>query len=161
MRLTIGGSAAAMRKGKWFVGGIMNHHGNKKGNWTACAKVVAGTHQSVLCGFPSSDLASMSKVRRRRPCPPAHVQWKEWWWKTLCPGLDTHTHTPTDHSRQSFHSQLAPVIFKYADKVCADQTSPRPATSSSILRGTARRCSKVKSAWSSFSIWLCHCGGPP
>ena len=22
--------------------------------------------------------------------PPAHVKWKEWWWKTLCPGLDTH-----------------------------------------------------------------------
>ena len=22
---------------------------------------------------------------------PAHVKWREWWWKTLCPGLDTHT----------------------------------------------------------------------
>ena len=26
-------------------------------------------------------------------CPPAHVRWKEWWWKTLCPGVDTHTHS--------------------------------------------------------------------
>ena len=33
--------------------------------------------------------------------PPAHVKWKEWWWKTLCPGLDTHTHT---HKKKMAHA---------------------------------------------------------
>ena len=41
----------------------------------------------VSIRFPSSDLASLDKVRRWRPCPPAC---EKWWWKTLCPGVDTH-----------------------------------------------------------------------
>ena len=77
-------------EGKWFVGSIMNHHGNKKGDWTACAKVVAGTHQSVLWCFPSRCPALLDQVSSEMPGPPAC---EKWWWKTLCPGVDTHTHT--------------------------------------------------------------------
>ena len=74
-------------EGKWFVGSIMNHHGNKKGDWTACAKVVAGTHQSVLWCFPSRCPALLDQVSSEMPGPPAC---EKWWWKTLCPGVDTH-----------------------------------------------------------------------
>ena len=49
----------------------MNHHGNKKGDWTACAKVVAGTHQSVLWCFPCHIPASLGQVGCDRPGPPA------------------------------------------------------------------------------------------
>ena len=49
----------------------MNYHGNKKGDWTACAKVVAGTHQSVLWCFPSRCLALLDQVSSEMPGPPA------------------------------------------------------------------------------------------
>ena len=54
-----------------FWGSIMNHHENKKGDWTACAKVVAGTHQSVLWCFPCHIPASLGQVECDRPGPPA------------------------------------------------------------------------------------------
>ena len=78
-----------------FGGSIMNHHGNQKGDWTACAKVVAGTHQSVLWCFPCHIPASLGQVGCDRPGPPAL-------WggcsgncgiKPFGTGGDTHTHT--------------------------------------------------------------------
>ena len=50
------------------------NHGNKE---TAAGRTIgviafkAGTHRDVSRCFPSSDVASLGKVCRRRPCPPA------------------------------------------------------------------------------------------
>ena len=80
----------AQLRGKGLWEETCNHHESNKADWTAFAKVVAGTHQSVLWCFPCHIPASLGQVGCDRPGPPAHVKWKEWWWKTLCPGLDTH-----------------------------------------------------------------------
>ena len=53
---------------------MKKNHGNKE---TAAGRTIgviafkAGTHRDVSRCFPSSDVASLGKVCRRRPCPPA------------------------------------------------------------------------------------------
>ena len=59
----------------------------------------AGTHRDVSQCFPSSDLASLDKVHRWRPCPPACLKGRS---HPLEQGL-THTHT---HRTAPIHGQF-------------------------------------------------------
>ena len=114
----------AQLRGKGLWEETCNHHESNKADWTAFAKVVAGTHQSVLWCFPCHIPASLGQVGCDRPGPPAHVKWKEWWWKTLCPGLDTHTHTPSSMPVTTVVSTSLRSPIDRSTQALEDETRP-------------------------------------
>ena len=75
----------------------MKNHENNKRDWTACAKVVAGTHQSVLWCFPCHIPASLGQVGCDRPGPPASER----------SGSGGHERKPFDQG--ATHTQVAVV----------------------------------------------------
>ena len=77
-----------------FVGSIMQTTMNQKmENWSNSLWRNEQVHRDDQSLLPLLVHSFIACGRTRRPHAPACVKWKEWWWKTLCPGLDTHTHT--------------------------------------------------------------------
>ena len=79
-----------------FGGGNMKNHESNRGKvGSQLVENSAGTHRDVSQCFPSSDLASLDKVHRWRPCPPAYTMERPRNAVPFGTGVDTHTHTHT------------------------------------------------------------------